>query len=27
ACVKAELADPDYKVEMAFVAAAGEQYQ
>ncbi|EGR2426404.1 RidA family protein [Vibrio cholerae] len=27
ACVKAELADPDYKVEMAFVVAAGEQYQ
>ncbi|WP_067517527.1 RidA family protein [Endozoicomonas ascidiicola] len=24
ACVKAELADPDYLVEMAFVAAAGD---
>ncbi|KKD59758.1 endoribonuclease L-PSP [Grimontia sp. AD028] len=27
ACVKAELADPDYLVEMAFVAAAGEEFQ
>lgn len=27
ACVKVELADPDYLVEMAFVAAAGEAYQ
>ncbi|WP_407333702.1 RidA family protein [Enterovibrio sp. 27052020O] len=27
ACVKAELADPDYLVEMAFVAAAGEAFQ
>ncbi|MGL4224631.1 RidA family protein [Vibrio misgurnus] len=27
ACVKAELADPAYRVEMAFVAAAGAQYQ
>ncbi|GGB94940.1 hypothetical protein GCM10011352_21300 [Marinobacterium zhoushanense] len=26
ACVKAELANPDYLVEMAFVAAAGEAY-
>ncbi|KLV06922.1 endoribonuclease L-PSP [Photobacterium aquae] len=27
ACVKAELADPDYLVEMAFVAAAGDKYK
>ncbi|WP_154124962.1 RidA family protein [Grimontia hollisae] len=27
ACVKAELGDPDYLVEMAFVAAAGEEFQ
>ncbi|OEE62897.1 hypothetical protein A1OK_20150 [Enterovibrio norvegicus FF-454] len=27
ACVKAELADPEYLVEMAFVAAAGEEFQ
>lgn len=27
ACVKAELADPDYLVEMAFVAAAGANFQ
>jgi enamine deaminase RidA (YjgF/YER057c/UK114 family) len=27
ACVKAELASPDYLVEIAFVAAAGEEYQ
>ncbi|MFK0569486.1 RidA family protein [Endozoicomonas sp.] len=26
ACVKAELADAEYRVEMAFVAAAGEPY-
>ena len=26
ACVKAELADPEYLVEMAFVVAAGEHY-
>lgn len=26
ACVKAELANPEYLVEMAFVAAAGEAY-
>jgi len=26
ACVKADLADPEYLVEMAFVAAAGEGY-
>ncbi len=26
ACVKAELANPDYLVEMAFVAAAGEGF-
>ncbi len=26
ACVKAELADPEYLVEMAFVVAAGEGY-
>ncbi|KLV08169.1 MULTISPECIES: RidA family protein [Photobacterium] len=26
ACVKAELADPNYLVEIAFVAAAGEEY-
>lgn len=26
ACVKAELADPEYLVEMVFTAAAGEQY-
>ncbi|MFC6673686.1 RidA family protein [Marinobacterium aestuariivivens] len=26
ACVKAELANPDYLVEMAFVAAAGEAF-
>lgn len=27
ACVKAELANPKYLVEMAFVAAAGERFQ
>ncbi|MCC4798540.1 hypothetical protein BCT30_18665 [Enterovibrio norvegicus] len=27
ACVKVELANPKYLVEMAFVAAAGEDYQ
>lgn len=27
ACVKVELANPAYRVEMAFVAAAGEQFQ
>lgn len=27
ACVKAELADPEYLVEMTFTAAAGEKYQ
>jgi enamine deaminase RidA (YjgF/YER057c/UK114 family) len=27
ACVKAELASPGYLVEIAFVAAAGEEYQ
>ncbi|MBV1789521.1 RidA family protein [Marinobacterium sp. D7] len=27
ACVKAELASPDYLVEIAFVAAAGDAYQ
>ncbi len=27
ACVKVELADPDWLVEMAFTAAAGEDYQ
>ncbi|RJX75315.1 RidA family protein [Vibrio sinensis] len=27
ACVKAELANPEYLVEMAFVAAAGEKFQ
>ncbi|EPR4993611.1 RidA family protein [Vibrio navarrensis] len=27
ACVKAELADPNYLVEMAFVAAAGAEFQ
>ncbi|KXF83130.1 RidA family protein [Enterovibrio coralii] len=26
ACIKAELAKPEYLVEMAFVAAAGEEY-
>ena len=26
ACVKADLANPEYLVEMAFVAAAGEGY-
>lgn len=27
ACVKAELANPEYLVEMAFVVAAGERFQ